>query len=74
MAHNLHGDIPADHLELAEELEEMEEYFDTKPHGLEKSLHAKALVCISHDWYEMGDDEKGSELLEKAEKICPRIF
>jgi len=74
MAHNLHGDIPKAHIQWAKELEDMEEFFDTMPANMEKALIAKAIVCIAHDWYEMGDDEKGSQLLEKADKICPGYF
>jgi hypothetical protein len=74
MAHNLHGDIPSDHLKLAKELEEMEEFFDHPTENMPKSLIAKGFVCCAHDWYEMGDDEKGNQLLEKAEKVCPGYF
>jgi hypothetical protein len=71
--HNLHGDIPKEHRELAKELLEMEDHFDSKI-DLEPSLVAKGLVCISHDYYSMGDDDKGRDLLAKAEKVYPGYF
>jgi hypothetical protein len=74
MAHNLHGDIPVEHIELAKELEELEITLDSMIPNMDKPLLAKGFVCIAHDFYEMGDDDKGSELLEKAEKVCPGYF
>ena len=35
---------------------------------------ARALVSLAHDWYVIDMEEKGSELLEKAEKVCPSYF
>jgi hypothetical protein len=74
MAHNLHGDIPPDHVELAKELEEMEVKLDSVISNLDKSLYAKSMVCLAADWYGMGDDDKGSQLLEKADRACPGYF
>ena len=74
MAHNLHGDIPADDLKMAEELLEMETYFDNNASIYGPAKCAKMMVCCSHDWYVLGDDDKGRQLLEKADKICPGYF
>lgn len=70
----LHGDIPLEHLALEEELNEMEEFFDQNKTRFPKEEIAKGFVCLSHDYFTIGDDEKGSELLEKASKICPGYF
>ena len=74
MRHNLHGDIPKEDLELAEELLEMEAYFDAHLNEYAPDMVARIIVCLAHDYYEISDDEKGSELLEKADKICPGYF
>jgi hypothetical protein len=74
MGHNLHGDVPAQDLELAEELLEMESHFNSHIDVYGAALCARVMVCISHDYYEIGDDDKGYELLQKAEKICPGYF
>lgn len=74
MKHNLHGDIPREDLELAEELLETESHFDANREHYTKDMCARVYVCCSHDWYEIGDDDKGRELLEKADKVCPGYF
>lgn len=74
MGHNLHGDIPAEDLELAEELLEMEAFFDAHLNVYPPDLVARVMCCLAHDWYEVGDDDKGSDLLEKANKVCPGYF
>lgn len=71
--HNLHGDVSKQDLELAKELLEMEEFFDGRP-DLPKDIIAKMLVALAHDWFDIGDDDKGSALLEKASKVCPGYF
>jgi hypothetical protein len=73
MGHNLYGDIPEDHRKLAKELLELEEWFDNHPE-VEPADRAKGMTCCAHDWYSMGDDDKGSELLIKANEICPGYF
>jgi hypothetical protein len=74
MRHNLHGDIPESHRMLIEELLVLEEYFDSKTENVTPAEKAKAYTCISHDWYSMGDDDKGSDLLIKASVVCPGYF
>jgi hypothetical protein len=74
MGHNLHGDIPIEDLELANELLAMEAHWEANQDLYGPAMGAKILVCISHDFYELGDDDKGSELLEKANKVCPGYF
>ena len=74
MGHNLHGDVPTEDLELAEELLEMESHFDAHLDVYGPPLCARVMVCIAHDYYEIGDDDKGYELLQKANKVCPGYF
>lgn len=73
MNHNLHGDVPLEHREIAEKLLELEDYFTNKPNIISE-IRAKGFVCIAHDWYAMGDDDKGSLLLLKANDVCPKYF
>ncbi len=74
MGHNLHGDISQEDRELAEELLRMENVIDLDGEVYGFPDCARMLVCLSHDWYDLGDDDKGRALLEKAEKICPGYF
>lgn len=74
MSHYLHGDISEADKKVAEELLEMESHFGlhAKDYGPEEC--ARVYVCLSHDWYELEDDDKGRQLLEKADKVCPGYF
>jgi hypothetical protein len=74
MKHNLHGDISKDDLELAQELLEMEAHCEANLDLYGPAMAAKFFTCIAHDFYELGDDDKGSELLERANKVCPGYF
>jgi hypothetical protein len=74
MKHNLHGDVSKEDLKVAEELMKMEEHFDVNSDIYHPAMIARIFVCLSHDWYELGDDDKGSQLLEKADKVCPGYF
>lgn len=69
----LYGDVPKEHIEIAKELEEFEIIMESKK--LKPELLAKGYVCMAHDYfYTISDDDKGGELLEKAEKVCPGYF
>jgi hypothetical protein len=69
------GDVSEEHKKLAEDLEEMERYFDgAASRGIRSSIVAKGFVCLAHDWYKMGSDENGERLLEKAELVFPNYF
>ena len=70
----LYGDIPKEHLELAKDLLEMEAFFLENENIYPPAEIAKGLLCLSRDWYSIGDEDKGSELIEKASKICPGYF
>lgn len=70
----MHGDIPEEHRQLVEELLDLEDYFDSKIENIKPNERAKGFVCISHDFYQMGDDDKGSDLLIKANVVCPGYF
>jgi hypothetical protein len=68
------GDIPADHLELVEELKELENWFIQYGGGVPLLEVAKGMVCMGCDYYEMGMDEEGERLFLTAEKYCPGYF
>lgn len=68
------GDISADDREWMEQLEEQEAFFDSKYDTSPLRILAKAYVCLAHDWYQLGLEEEGNRLLEKAEKFCPGYF
>lgn len=74
MPHNLHGDVSEEDLALAEELIEMESYFTSGEKKFSNTIIARVLVCLAHDWYSIYNEEKGDELLQKAEKVCPGYF
>ena len=67
------GDISDEHKKLAVELEEMEETLASMSY-LTKEYVAKAMVCLAHDWYDLGAEEEGHRLLMKAEQTCPGYF
>jgi hypothetical protein len=70
------GDVPEEHKQLAVELEEAEEYWDSKVGTslMPEELLAKAYTCLAHDWYQIGSEDDGQRLLEKAEAVCPGYF
>jgi hypothetical protein len=74
MSRYLHGDVPKEYLLLEEELIEMEEFFDNRTDKHDPAILARGYVCIAFDYYGMDCEEKGSELLEKAEKVYPGYF
>ena len=74
MSHNLHGDISEEDRKVAEELLEMESHFDLNREAYGAAECARIYTCLSHDYYELHDDDKGRQLLEKADKICPGYF
>lgn len=70
------GDISDADKRLAAELEKEEEYWNiaSASSHYAKEIVAKAFVCLAHDWLEIGLEEKGTELIEKAERVCPGYF
>ena len=70
----MHGDVNTEDLELAEELLEMEVETESYKDFYGPVMCARIFTCCAHDWYELGDDDKGAELLEKANKFCPGYF
>lgn len=68
------GDIPADHLELARELETLENWFATEGSRISSLAAAKGFTCISHDYYSIFFDEEGDRTLIKADKEHPGYF
>jgi hypothetical protein len=67
------GDVSPEHRQLAVQLEEMEEALADMEY-LSKEHVAKAMVCLAHDWYDIGLEEEGQRLLAKANEICPDYF
>lgn len=37
-------------------------------------LKAMGYTCLAHDWFQMGEMNKGFSLLSKAENTCPGYF
>jgi len=70
----LYGDVPEQDRELVKNLIEMEASFKEKEGFFPPADVATGYVCLAHDYYEVGLDEKGAELLERAEKACPGYF
>ncbi len=69
----LHGDVPEGDREMAKKLQQME--IEMEAHNtLSPQYTAQSYVCLAHDWYEMGQEEEGHRLLQKAEIACPDYF
>lgn len=69
----MYGDVPETYKQLAKDLLEQEVLFDSSK-GIPVNIIAKAYVCMAHDWYQIGMDEKGTQLLAKADQVCPGYF
>lgn len=69
-----YGDVPADHLELAKELETLEIWFLEHGERIPLLSAAKGYVCMACDYYSIYFDEEGDRLLKAADKICPGYF
>lgn len=67
----MYGDVPEGNKKLAEELVKAEANLDTT---LSAPYVAQTYFCLAHDWYEMGMEEEGHRLLQKAEDACPGYF
>ena len=70
----VYGDIPADHLELINELETLENWFNEHGSELPILLAAKGFTCMAHDYFIMEIEEEGERLLRLADKHCPGYF
>lgn len=68
------GDISESDREWMKQLEEQEAFWDSKYDTAPLRILAKAYVCLAHDWYQLGVEEQGNSLLEKAESACPGYF
>ena len=68
------GDIPQIHLNLIEELETLEEWFNSEGASISKLGAAKGHTCMAHDYYRMSMEEEGKRLLNIAEKLHPGYF
>lgn len=63
--------FPQEHLALIVNLEEMEKVMLDKIPNLAPELVAQGLTCLAHDWIDIGLEEKGHQLLIKADQIYP---
>ena len=63
--------FPSEHLALIVNLEEMEKVMLEKIPTLAPDLVAQGLTCLAHDWIDIGLEEKGHQLLLKADKVYP---
>jgi len=68
----LSGDVPKEHIELADQLEQMERLIETDPYSDERK--AQIYVYLAHNWYKMGCEEEGNRLLVKADRVFPGYF
>lgn len=69
-----YGDIPAKDLKLAEELWELENWFNENQDTVPKDKAALGFVSMAHDLYLLEFDEEGDRLITRAEKIYPGYF
>lgn len=67
----MYGDVPEGNKKLADALVKAELEMDDT---ISAPYKAQAFFCLAHDWYEMGMEEEGHRLLEKAEEACPGYF
>lgn len=63
--------LPKEHLELIANLEECEKAFLYDQIVRAPELVAQALTCLAHDYVQIGLEEKGHQLLLKADEIYP---
>lgn len=67
------GDVSERDKEIAKELTDHEKWLDSdKTFSAEKK--AQTVVCLAHDWFQLGMEEEGSRLLYKADTIYPGYF
>lgn len=69
-----HGDVSAEDRKLVSGLEEMESFLYNDLKTIPLLDVAKGLTCLAHDYYDIDMEEKGEELLIKADSICPMYF
>jgi hypothetical protein len=69
-----YGDIPKDHVNLVEELVQLENWFYENGAEISPISAAKGFTCIAHDYFSMHMEEEGSRLLNLAEKQYPGYF
>lgn len=69
----MHGDVPQEHRDLAEELKEMESFLEVNT-KISPEYKAKSYVCLAHDWYMIGMEENAEKLLLLSEKVFPGYF
>lgn len=67
------GDVSEEDKKLAQELTDHEKWLDSdKTFSAEKK--AQTVVCLAHDWFQLGMEEEGGRLLAKAEELSPGYF
>jgi len=71
---NFYGDIPQNHLELLQELKNLEVWFNEHGEYVSPVAASKGFVCMAHDYYGMDMEEEGERLLYRAETCYPGYF
>ena len=69
----MYGDISDEHKQLMTALDQQERVFDMD-NLTDTAKLAKGYVCLAHDWYILGNEDRGVVLLRKAEQIFPGYF
>ena len=69
-----YGDIPAEHLNLIDELIDLERWFDENGDLVSSEIAAKGFVAMAHDYYHLEIEEEGDRLLTRTEKVFPGYF
>ena len=72
--YKLYGDVPEEHKKIAKELEELEVHLEQSSKNIEPKKLAKCYVYLASDWFNVGLDENGTDLIDKASKCCPDYF
>jgi len=68
----MHGDVPETHKALVPRLIKAEKEVDDI--SMVSSKKAQVYVCLAYDWFDIGMEEEGNRLLEKAETTHPKYF
>lgn len=70
----MHGDVTPEQRALLAGLEEYEAWMNEREDALPPEAQAKMCVALAHDWYDLGLDEEGNRLLNRAEAAFPGYF
>lgn len=71
---NFSGDIPKSHLKLIEGLKSHEKWLNENLDKTPVLVYSQCMVCLAYDYIDIDMEEKGEELLLRANKLCPGYF